>query len=118
MQSRRAVAAVVLAVALLAAGVPAAQANTTQIPAPGGVVPGWGGGAASPGSVGMSGCGPAHGSEGQGGSGGSNPSVCAGSGLIFVGPSTNLNTAIGPTIISPGFAGVVTVSNGPVAIGP
>jgi hypothetical protein len=38
--------------------------------------------------------------------------------LLFVGPSTSVQTTIGPTIISPGFAGVVVVSAGNTALGP
>jgi hypothetical protein len=38
---------------------------------------------------------------------------CLGSGLVFVGPAIGqIATVIGPTIISPGFAGTVNVSAG------
>jgi hypothetical protein len=123
MHPRRAVAAAaVLAIVLLSvvAGPAAAQAPAplaspvAGMPfagVPWGAIPGSGAG-----GVGAAGCGPAHGSEFQGGSGGSSPITCVGSGLVFVGPSSMVNTTIGPTIISPGFAGVVTVANGPAAV--
>ena len=44
---------------------------------------------------------------------------CLGAGLVFNGPSVGrIATVIGPTIISPGFVGVVGVSAGSVFIGP
>jgi hypothetical protein len=58
------------------------------------------------------------GGEGQGGVGGTESVVCSGGGLVFVGPATSVDTTIGPTIISPGFAGVVVVSGGPASVGP
>ena len=58
-------------------------------------------------------CGSQVGGEGQGPAGGVNQTVC-GTGLVFVGPSTSINNVIGPTIISPGFAGTVIVAGGNV----
>jgi hypothetical protein len=44
---------------------------------------------------------------------------CVGSALIFNGPAIGrVGVVIGPTIISPGFAGVVAVSEGTVFMGP
>jgi hypothetical protein len=57
--------------------------------------------------------------EGQGRTGGNDIYSCMGAGLSFVGPSIGLiSTVIGPTIISPGFAGSVIVSGGNVNVGP
>jgi hypothetical protein len=57
--------------------------------------------------------------EGQGRTGGTDIYSCMGAGLSFVGPSIGLiSTVIGPTIISPGFAGSVIVSGGNVNVGP
>jgi hypothetical protein len=45
--------------------------------------------------------------------------TCAGSALVFNGPAIGrIAVVVGPTIISPGFAGVVAVSSGSVFIGP
>jgi hypothetical protein len=64
-------------------------------------------------------CSTATGVEGQGRTGGNDIYSCMGAGLSFVGPSTGLvSTVIGPTIISPGFAGSVIVSGGNVNVGP
>jgi hypothetical protein len=64
-------------------------------------------------------CGPQTGNEGQGRTSGVDNSVCVGSGLSFVGPSVGgIATVMGPTIISPGFAGSVIVAGGNVAIAP
>jgi hypothetical protein len=120
---RRPLAAVLLAAAALVAAAPAAQASPRDIPTPVGFGLGlglpFGGGSAAAGNVGMTGCGTSHGAEGQGGTGGIVNTACSGVGdLVFIGPSSTVATAIGPTIISPGFAGVVTVSNGDVALGP
>jgi hypothetical protein len=41
-----------------------------------------------------------------------------GAGLSFIGPSSNVSTVIGPTIITAGFAGTSIVAGGNVAIGP
>ena len=100
MHLRRKLAVLLLVAVMLTAVAPAAKAE----------FPIWPGGLAVPaaGNVGMTGCGPSHGAEGQGGTGGSVASACTGAGLVF----------IGPTIISPGFAGVVVVSNGATALGP
>ena len=111
MQPRRTLAAALLAAAIVTAGAPAAHASTSQprlLTAP----------AATAGNLGATGCGPSHGAEGQGGTGGTQQIVCPGAGLVFIGPSTAIDTVVGPTIISPGFAGIVAVSNGPVAVGP
>jgi hypothetical protein len=57
--------------------------------------------------------------EGQGRTGGNDIYACIGAGLSFVGPSIGLiSTVMGPTIISPGFAGSVIVSGGNVNVGP
>jgi hypothetical protein len=57
--------------------------------------------------------------EGQGRTGGNDIYTCIGAGLSFVGPSIGLiSTVMGPTIISPGFAGSVIVSGGNVNVGP
>ena len=49
---------------------------------------------------------------------GATAAVC-GSGLTFVAPAIGrIESVIGPTIISPGFAGVVTVSGGSAFVGP
>ncbi|HYZ27525.1 MAG TPA: hypothetical protein VE570_00600 [Thermoleophilaceae bacterium] len=46
-------------------------------------------------------------------------SSCLGAGLVFNGPSVGrIATVIGPTIISPAFAGVVGVSAGSIFMGP
>ena len=62
-------------------------------------------------------CGSSVGEEGGGLTGGNNYTVCGG-GLTFVGPNTAISNVIGPTIISPGFAGSVIVASGNVVIGP
>lgn len=62
-------------------------------------------------------CGSSVGAEGAGQAGGINSTVCGG-GLTFVGPITAIHNVIGPTIISPGFAGSVIVASGNVIIGP
>ena len=62
-------------------------------------------------------CGSSVGAEGQGPVGGVNMTVC-GYGLTFVGPTTSINNVVGPTIISPGFAGSVIVAGGNVAVAP
>ena len=110
MHLRRTLTLLLLAAVMLTAGAPAANAE----------VPTWPGGLGVPaaGNLGLSGCGPSHGAEGQGGTGGSEAAACTGAGLVFVGPASTVNTVIGPTIISPGFAGVVIVSNGATAVGP
>ena len=110
MHLRRKLAVLLLVAVMLTAVVPAANAE----------FPIWAGGLGVPaaGNLGMSGCGPSHGAEGQGGTGGSVASACTGAGLVFIGPASTVNTVIGPTIISPGFAGVVVVSNGATALGP
>jgi hypothetical protein len=57
--------------------------------------------------------------EGQGRVGGNDIYSCIGAGLSFIGPSLGqISTVIGPTIISPGFAGNVIVSGGNVNVGP
>jgi hypothetical protein len=56
--------------------------------------------------------------SGQGRTGGTDNLVCTGAGLVFVGPSSAVNSVIGPTIITPAFVGTVIVSGGNVAIGP
>jgi hypothetical protein len=57
--------------------------------------------------------------EGQGRVGGNDIFTCMGAGLSFIGPSLGqVSTVIGPTIISPGFAGNVIVSGGNVNVGP
>jgi hypothetical protein len=58
------------------------------------------------------------GTAGQGRTGGTDTLVCSGAGLVFVGPSSAVNTTIGPTIITPAFVGTVIVSGGNTAIGP
>jgi hypothetical protein len=50
---------------------------------------------------------------------GATTSNCLGGGLIFNGPSIGrIETVIGPTIISPGFVGVIGVGGGSVFLGP
>lgn len=56
--------------------------------------------------------------SGQGRTGGTDTLVCTGAGLVFVGPTSAVNSVIGPTIITPSFVGTVIVSGGNVAIGP
>lgn len=115
MNLRPTFAAAVLATAAVAAGAPAAHASTT----PWATSPlGLGPGGTPGGGMGLTGCGPAHGREGQGGTGANEHTVCSGAGLVFIGPSMNIANVIGPTIIAPGFAGLVVVANGPAAVGP
>jgi hypothetical protein len=116
MQPRRTLLAAVLAAAAMAALAPAADASTTLLPWPGGA---GAVGVGAPGSLGATGCGPAHGSEGQGAVGVTENSVCGGVNLVFVGPAVgNVSSVIGPTIMGPGFAGQVIVGNGATAAGP
>ena len=114
MLSRRTPLLAALAVPIaLALGAPAAGAATMpklNLSLPTGVS-GFGAGYTFP--VGKS-CGSTVGVEGQGPSGGINATVC-GYGLTFVGPLVSVNNVIGPTIISPGFAGTVVVAGGNVA---
>jgi PAB1-binding protein PBP1 len=56
--------------------------------------------------------------EGQGRTGGTASQSCVGAGLSFIGPSSQVSTLIGPTIITAGFAGTSIVAAGNVAIGP
>jgi hypothetical protein len=104
-RSRGATGCVVLAAAALAASAPAAQATPHQTPV-------------GPAPSASTGCGLAYGALGQGGTGGSDPIICVASGTITIGPSSTVNTVTGPTITnSPGYAGAVTVANGPAAVG-
>jgi hypothetical protein len=114
MQPRQKLVAAVLAAAMLAAGAPVAQAAIAPIAGSGLL----GLGTPAAGNVAATACGPAHGAELQGGTAGSQANACMGSGLVFFGPTSTVNSVVGPTIISPGFAGVVIVSNGPAAFGP
>ena len=115
MLMRRTPLAAALATAALAVGAPAAGATTwpafsavSSIPTGGLSLPA---NAAGP-------CATIS-NEPQGSIGGTEASVCQGSGLSFVGPAVGqVATVMGPTIISPGFAGTVIVTGGNVAIGP
>jgi hypothetical protein len=42
-----------------------------------------------------------HSNDGQGGTPGTEPQVCQGAGLSFIGPTVVLTTQIGPTVIGP-----------------
>jgi hypothetical protein len=87
-------------------GYPAALSTPITLPA-GGAMP-TGGDCSNPAGV-----------EGQGRTGGNDIYACIGAGLSFVGPSVGMiSTVMGPTIISPGFAGSVIVSGGNVNVGP
>jgi hypothetical protein len=55
---------------------------------------------------------------GQGRAGGATNQSCLGAGLSFIGPSSQVSTVIGPTIITPAFTGIAITSAGSVAIGP
>jgi hypothetical protein len=62
-------------------------------------------------------CSSPSGAEGQGGAGHVENQTCVGAGLSFTGPAIGqIATVIGPTIISPGFAGTVVVSAGSAAV--
>ena len=100
--------AVLAAIAALAVSAPAAGAQ----PVP--VVPV--GGAAGLGTALTGGC--QSGTSGQGRTGGTDNLTCTGTGLVFVGPATAVNSVVGPTIITPSLVGTVIVSGGSVAIGP
>jgi hypothetical protein len=56
--------------------------------------------------------------EFQGRTGGSAAQACVGAGLSFIGPSSQVSTVIGPTIITGAFVGTSIVAAGNVAIGP
>jgi hypothetical protein len=119
MQPRRTLVVALLAVAALAAGAPGAHASPSQGTSTAGIP--WLGGLGNPvgaAGVGMSGCGTSHGSQGQGGTGSNEHTVCGAAGPVFVGPSSAVTNVIGPTVISPGFAGVIIVSGGNSAAGP
>jgi hypothetical protein len=105
--TRRTSAAFVLVAAALTAAAPAAQSAARLHHRQ-----------AAVGNVGTSGCGPANGVQGQGGTGGEQTTVCSGTGAVVIGDQSNVSTATGPTISSPSPAGIVTVSNGDVAMGP
>jgi hypothetical protein len=93
-------------------GYRAALSTPITLPA-GGIIPG--GGAVPAGGE----CSNPAGVEGQGRTGGNDIYACIGAGLSFVGPSIGMiSTVMGPTIISPGFAGSVIVSGGNVNVGP
>ena len=55
-----------------------------------------------------------HGNDGQGGTPGTQPQVCQGSGLSFIGPTVVMTTQIGPTTIGPALVNSV-VAGGNVA---
>ena len=111
---RRTPVAAALAVAALAVGAPAAGASTWPVSAGLPSIPAalpLPGNAAGP-------CGTVA-QQGQGRVSGNEASVCQGSGLSFVGPSVGqVATVMGPTILSPGYAGTVIVTTGNIAIGP
>lgn len=46
-----------------------------------------------------------------------NQTICNVGGLLFVGPSSVVSTVVGPTVISPGFAGTIITSGGNVGVG-
>jgi hypothetical protein len=93
------------ALALIAAFAVAAPAASAQVP----VVPG---------ATGVGPCGTMTGGP-DSGLPGVMTSNCLGGGLVFNGPDIGrIATVVGPTIISPGFVGVVGVSAGSVFIGP
>jgi hypothetical protein len=108
MQPRRSSAAAVLAAAAVAVWAPAAHASPLS-----GLL-----GAPGTSSVGLSGCGPSHGFESGGAPGTNQNTVCSAGGLVFVGPSSNVNSYVGPTIITAGFAGTVIASNGAATLVP
>jgi hypothetical protein len=56
--------------------------------------------------------------QGQGRTAGDATEACVGAGLSFTGPSTDVFTVIGPTIISPAVVGTTIVAGGNVAIAP
>jgi hypothetical protein len=105
--------AALAAIAALAVGAPAAGAQPigpfTGLP----VLPL--GGAAGAGQASVGAC--DTGTAGLGRTGGTDTLTCTGAGLVFVGPSSAVNTVIGPTIITPSPVAVI-VSGGSVAIGP
>ena len=112
MQSRRKPAVLLAAFIIAAAGAPAADAQAPPVTFPGAP------GTPAAGNVAVSGCGSVEAAQGQGGTGGSEADGCTGTGAVSIGSSSTVNTLIGPTITSPGSAGVVIVANGPVAYGP
>jgi hypothetical protein len=56
--------------------------------------------------------------NGQGRAAGNTIQACVAGGLSFIGPSSNVSSVVGPTIITPAFVGTSIVSGGNVAIGP
>jgi hypothetical protein len=114
MMMRRTPLAAALAVAALAVGAPAAGAST--FPASAGL-PSIPAALPLPGNA-VGACGTVS-QEGQGRVSGNESSICQGPGLAFVGPSVGqVATVMGPTILSPGYAGAVIVTTGNVAVGP
>jgi hypothetical protein len=109
--------AALVAAATLAVGAPAADATVATSSLLPVAAPTAG---SFPGGRGAGVCSRSSGPEGQGGTGEVAHQVCQGAGLVFIGPSSGqISTVIGPTIISPGFAGTVVVSAGDaVAVGP
>jgi hypothetical protein len=105
--------AALAAIAALAVSAPAAGAQPTWPFAGVPVLPV--GGAAGLANVPTGAC--ISGTAGQGRTGGTDNLTCVGAGLVFVGPSSAVNTVIGPTIITPSPVGVI-VSGGNVSIGP
>jgi len=121
-----AAAAVAGGLAAAAAGTPA-SASAATLPSWSGALPSWNipasfsgftpplgdGGVGSRDGV----CGSSSGAEGQGGTAGTNAYICAGSGLVFVGPAIGqIASVIGPTIIGPATIGAISVSAGDSAI--
>jgi hypothetical protein len=104
LRTRRALASVLAVAAVLGAGAPAATAITPIFGGiPFGGVPGdfLGGATALSGA-----CGTSAGQLDQGGTAGTITSVCAGTGLTFIGPQIGqIASVIGPTVISPAVVG-------------
>jgi hypothetical protein len=95
-------------IAVVAACAVAAPAAGAQVVPDGG----WGGTAVGP-------CGTAPNGPNAGQTGVQFQNCPGVGGLVFNGPSIGrLSSVVGPTIISPGFAGVIGVSAGSVYIGP
>lgn len=56
--------------------------------------------------------------SGQGRGSGNSIHACVVGGLSFIGPSSNVSSVVGPTIVTPSFVGTSIVAGGNVAIGP
>jgi hypothetical protein len=108
--------AVLAAMSALAVGVPAAGASTTPTASFTTPFVGWPTGSEGPGAGVAGPCGSATGSEVQGRPGGTENLVC-GTGLIFIAPAVGqIDSVVGPTIISPAVVGASIVTGNNVAV--